>query len=83
MSLKPTKKWQLKDMSLLKFTVVVATILIMVGCAGKMKERTNVCFGFCFESEIEAETGSCKPKIKRKHKAGDECSGFKNLSESH
>ena len=69
-------------MSLPKFTVVVATILILIGCAGKMRERTNVCFGFCFESEVEAVTESCKPKIKRKHKAGDDCSGPKNLSES-
>ena len=69
-------------MSLLKFTVVVATILLVVGCAGKMREHTKVCFGWCFESEVEAVTESCKPKIKRKNKAEDECSDFKNLSKS-
>lgn len=69
-------------MSLLKLTVVVATILLMVGCAANMRERTKVCFGWCFESEVEAVTESCKPKIKRKDKAGDECSDLKNLRES-
>lgn len=75
-------------MSLLKLTVVVATILLMVGCTTNVRERTKVCFGWCLESEIEAVTESCKPKIERKKKialgiaAENGCSDLKNLSKS-